>query len=103
MDRPRPESDAALSPRNGDESAAVQEPELGADHPLRAYRRKHGLTQDQIAKRADTTKATVSRIEAGTFDPTFDLMRRLIAATNGAVTADACIAWQGHLRREAAA
>lgn len=64
-----------------------------AEHPLRAYRRRKELSQDQLAGLADTTKATISRIESGTLDPTFALMRRLIAATAGEVTADMLIAW----------
>jgi len=67
--------------------------EAASEHPLRAYRRKHGLSQDAIAQAAATTKATISRIEAGSLDPTMDLMRRLIAATRGRVTADELIAW----------
>jgi len=63
------------------------------EHPLRTYRRKHGLSQDALAQCAETTKATISRIEAGNLDPTFDLMRRLFAATEGEVTADEMIAW----------
>jgi transcriptional regulator with XRE-family HTH domain len=63
------------------------------EHPLRAYRRKHGLSQDAIAQTASTTKATISRIEAGSLDPTFDLMRRLLAATKGEISADELIAW----------
>ncbi len=63
------------------------------EHPLRAYRKKFGLSQEAVAKAADSTKATISRIEMGTLDPTFDLLRRLVAATKGAVSADELIAW----------
>jgi DNA-binding XRE family transcriptional regulator len=65
-----------------------------ADHPLRAWRIQHGLSQDRLAVRVDTSKATISRVEAGLLDPTFALLRRIIAATGGAVTAEAIIAWK---------
>lgn len=70
--------------------APEPEPE---EHPLRAYRHRNNLTLEQLAGRAETTKATISRIENGTIDPTFALTRRLIVATKFEVTADMLIAW----------
>jgi transcriptional regulator with XRE-family HTH domain len=61
-------------------------------HPIKAYRQAHELTLAELAVRASTTRSTVSRIEAGLLNPSLDLLRRLTAAMNGEVTADAIIA-----------
>jgi transcriptional regulator with XRE-family HTH domain len=60
-----------------------------AIHPLTAYRRRPdvNLRQAAFAKLAGTTKATISRIEAGALSPSPALMQRLVAATGGQVTA----------------
>lgn len=55
------------------------------EHPLRAYRQRHGLSQRQMANLLGTTKVTVSRIETGTREPSGDLLRRIAAATMGEV------------------
>ena len=60
----------------------------GMEHPLRSYRRKAGLTQDDLAQRLNVKKFTVSRWEAGKRCPSLDLIRRIRNATNGEVTAD---------------
>lgn len=61
-------------------------------HPLRTYRQRNNLTLAELALRAKTTEGTISRIERGTLRPTFELLRRLVAATDGEVTADDIIA-----------
>lgn len=62
-------------------------------HPLKAWRRRHNLTLDQLAASCDTSKTTISRIENGAIDPTVALMRRLIVETKFEVTADMLIEW----------
>jgi transcriptional regulator with XRE-family HTH domain len=47
---------------------------------LRDLRRRHGLSQSRLARRAHTTQAVVSRIERGEASPTLDTLRRLLAA-----------------------
>lgn len=47
---------------------------------LRDLRRRHGLSQSRLARRAHTTQAVVSRIERGESSPTVDTLRRLLAA-----------------------
>ena len=47
---------------------------------LRDLRRRHGLSQSRLARRAETTQAVVSRIERGEASPTLDTVRRLLAA-----------------------
>lgn len=51
------------------------------EHPLTAYRRKHGLTLEALAQRAGTSKATLSRIENNGSDPSVALIRRLMEQT----------------------
>lgn len=43
-------------------------------------RRRLGLSQRQLALRAATTQAAVSRIERGLVSPTFDTLRNLLLA-----------------------
>lgn len=62
------------------------------DHPLRQFRERRGLSQGDLAERASTTKATISRIETGECGLSVDMLKRLVAATGGEVTADDLIA-----------
>jgi DNA-binding XRE family transcriptional regulator len=56
------------------------------EHPLRAFRRKKGLSLDQAAEALDIAKSSMSRIENGKQVITSDLMRRILEWTDGAVT-----------------
>ncbi len=47
---------------------------------MRDLRKRHGLSQSRLARRAHTTQAVVSRIERGEASPTLDTLRRLLAA-----------------------
>jgi transcriptional regulator with XRE-family HTH domain len=47
---------------------------------LRATRERHGLSQRRLARRAGTTQAVVSRIEAGQVAPSVETLDRLFAA-----------------------
>jgi transcriptional regulator with XRE-family HTH domain len=47
---------------------------------LRERRLTNGLTQTQLALRAGSTQAAISRIENGELSPTFDTFARLLAA-----------------------
>ncbi len=47
---------------------------------LRDLRQQKGLTQGQLAEAAETTDATISRIERGRFSPSQDLLSRLADA-----------------------
>lgn len=47
---------------------------------VRSRRLQSGLTQSQLAARADTTQAVVSRIESGKLSPTVPVLQRLAAA-----------------------
>jgi uncharacterized protein len=47
---------------------------------IRSTRRRLGLSQRQLALRAGTTQAAVSRIERGLVSPTFTTLRELMLA-----------------------
>jgi transcriptional regulator with XRE-family HTH domain len=58
------------------------------NHPLTRYRNKHSLTLAAFAAVVPTTKSTISRIESGYRQPGFALLRAIVAATRGELTAD---------------
>ena len=45
---------------------------------LREVRRRHGLTQRQLAARARTSQAAISRIERGLVSPSVETLARLL-------------------------
>lgn len=45
---------------------------------LRMVRERHGLTQRQLAARASTSQAAISRIERGLVSPTVETLARLL-------------------------
>lgn len=47
---------------------------------IRESRRRAGLSQSQLARRAGVAKSTVGRIESGTRVPSSDLVERLVRA-----------------------
>jgi transcriptional regulator with XRE-family HTH domain len=49
---------------------------------LRAARRRHGLTQRQLAIRARTSQAAISRIERGVVSPSVDTLAELLWLMN---------------------
>jgi len=55
---------------------------------LKTYRERKGLSLAELAVEAKTTPATLSRIENGKRQPSVTLIKRLIAATGGEVTAN---------------
>ncbi len=63
---------------------------------LRDARRRHGLTQKQLAIRARTSQAAISRIERGLVSPTVETLQKLLAMVNEELVLDArAIDW-GH-------
>jgi transcriptional regulator with XRE-family HTH domain len=48
---------------------------------LAAARRRAGLTQRELARRAGTSQSVIARVEAGTTSPGSATLERLIAAT----------------------
>ena len=51
---------------------------MTAGELLRTVRRRHGLTQKQLAIRARTSQAAISRIERGLVSPTVEMLERLL-------------------------
>ena len=45
---------------------------------LKTVRRRHGLTQKQLAARARTSQAAISRIERGLVSPSVDMLANLV-------------------------
>ena len=50
---------------------------------LRKWRKAKKLTLSQVAQLVESTEATISRIETGKAFPSFKLMSKLQAATDG--------------------
>jgi len=46
---------------------------------LRALRRRHGLTQADLAQRAGTSQPVISAYERGQRDPTYRTLQKLVA------------------------
>lgn len=57
-----------------------------SDMDLTAYRKQHGLTLSEMARRLSVAHSTVMRIESGRLKPSAGLMVRIAAATSNAVT-----------------
>jgi predicted transcriptional regulator len=55
---------------------------MTAGELLRDARRRHGLTQRQLAMRARTSQAAISRIERGVVSPTVDTLGELLWLMN---------------------
>ena len=51
---------------------------MTAGQLLRESRLRHGLTQTQLAIRARTSQAAISRIERGLVSPTVEMLERLL-------------------------
>jgi transcriptional regulator with XRE-family HTH domain len=63
---------------------------------LREARERHGLTQKQLAIRARTSQAAISRIERGLVSPTVETLEKLLAMMNEELALEArAIDW-GH-------
>jgi transcriptional regulator with XRE-family HTH domain len=56
---------------------------------LREARERHGLTQKQLAIRARTSQAAISRIERGLVSPTVETLEKLLAMVNEELVLDA--------------
>nr|WP_321482698.1 helix-turn-helix transcriptional regulator [uncultured Cohaesibacter sp.] len=56
-----------------------------ANHPLKDWRKAHGLTQTDVGNAIGVTKASVSRYEKGRM-PTSSALVMIFALTEGAVT-----------------
>lgn len=62
---------------------------MTAGELLRATRRKHGLTQRQLAIRARTSQAAISRIERDVVSPSIATLAELLRLMNEELVLDA--------------
>ena len=62
---------------------------------IRVVRRRRGLTQAELARRAGTSQPVVSAYEHGRRDPTFGTLRRLVAAAGERLLVDAAVPIDG--------
>jgi transcriptional regulator with XRE-family HTH domain len=62
---------------------------MTAGELLRDARRRHGLTQRQLAIRARTSQAAISRIERGIVSPTVETLAELLWLMNEELVLDA--------------
>jgi transcriptional regulator with XRE-family HTH domain len=53
---------------------------------LREVRAAYGISQGELATRANTTQSAISRIESGKISPTFDTLRELLRLLNADLT-----------------
>jgi transcriptional regulator with XRE-family HTH domain len=53
---------------------------VGGGDLVREARRRAGLTQVELAERAETTQSAIARLESGRTDPTFGQLQRLLRA-----------------------
>ncbi|MEP7334908.1 MAG: helix-turn-helix transcriptional regulator [Actinomycetota bacterium] len=65
---------------------------------LRDARRRHGLTQQQLAMRARTSQAAISRIERGLVSPSVAMLERLLDLMGEELVLDAHGIDYGHDR-----
>ena len=56
---------------------------------IRAVRRRHGLTQAELARRAGTSQPVISAYEHGRRDPTTETLRKLVEAGGEQLRIDA--------------
>ncbi len=69
---------------------------MTAGELLRAVRRRHGLTQRQLAIRACTSQAAISRLERGVVSPTVATLAELLRLMNEELSLDARAIDRGH-------
>jgi transcriptional regulator with XRE-family HTH domain len=69
--------------KNGDYRKDHEElaPEFDLARALIAARTKAGLTQEQLARRMETTQTVIARLESGRTRPSTQTLYRLAAAT----------------------
>jgi uncharacterized protein len=58
---------------------------------IRDVRRRRGLTQAQLARRAGTTQPVISAYEHGRRDPGYEMLRKLVEAAGERLRVDAAL------------
>ena len=57
-----------------------ERPQPALGEAVRQLREKHGATQEAVAHKAGITTATLSLIERGQANPTWDTLKKIVAA-----------------------
>jgi transcriptional regulator with XRE-family HTH domain len=68
--------------------ATITKPKKPAGELLREVRTAYGISQAQLATRANTTQSAISRIESGKVSPSFDTLRELMRLLNADLILD---------------
>ena len=69
--------------------ATITKPKKPAGELLREVRTAYGISQAELASRANTTQSAISRIESGKVSPSFDTLRELLRLLNSDLILDA--------------
>jgi len=69
--------------------ATITKPKKPAGDLLREVRIGYGISQKELATRANTTQSAISRIESGKASPSFDTLRELLRLLNADLVIDA--------------
>jgi transcriptional regulator with XRE-family HTH domain len=69
--------------------ATARKPKKPAGEFLREVRNAYGISQNELATRANTTQSAISRIESGKVSPSFDTMRELLRLMSADLVLDA--------------
>ena len=62
-------------------------------NPLRAWRLRSDLSQEELAERLGTNKSTVSRLETNARGASNELLLKIAEVTRGAVTPNDMLGW----------
>jgi transcriptional regulator with XRE-family HTH domain len=69
--------------------ATITQPKKAPGELLREVRTAYGISQGELATRANTTQSAISRIEAGKVSPSFETLRELLRLLNADLVIDA--------------
>jgi transcriptional regulator with XRE-family HTH domain len=69
--------------------ATATKPKKAAGEFLREVRTAYGISQNELATRANTTQSAISRIESGKVSPSFDTLRELLRLMSSDLVLDA--------------
>jgi transcriptional regulator with XRE-family HTH domain len=69
--------------------ATITQPKKPPGELLREVRTGYGISQGELATRANTTQSAISRIEAGRVSPSFETLRELLRLLNADLVLDA--------------
>lgn len=69
--------------------ATITKPRKPAGELLREVRAGYGISQKELATRANTTQSAISRIESGKVSPSFETLRELLRLLNADLVIDA--------------